>query len=318
VNGRRAIIFYGSSPGTGKSTLSSFLFEQLTRNNIAVLWVYEDDVLRLPDFAEFVADILSGNPKMMATLLQATRAFVQECQRTDVIAITDSIYPCINWLISADLYTRQELLDFGDELESLLAPLNPLVVFLDADPRIALQRAIDQRGAAWFEGLRAALNGYAINRARPLQTLEEVADYFRVQAQLSLELLHRWSCDLLLVDAVQTPLAEVKALLLRHLGLAAIEAQPSITLSEMERYAGCYQAQESVPITNPLLISVNAGQLWVNTYWPNGSPLLVEGENHFRLESTSHRIHFAYEVNGPVGSLIYTMGNEHYRFVKVE
>jgi hypothetical protein len=274
-------------------------------------------VLRIPYFAEFVADILGGNPKMLDSLRQATRDFVQACRDANAVGITDSIYPCVNWLIATDLFSDAEIVAFGAELEQLLAPLHPLVVFLDADPVVALQRAIDQRGAAWFEGLLAALNSYAINRARPLHTLEDAAAYFRVQSQLSLEVLQKWSCDLLLIDAVQTPVDEVKAEIMRHLGLEEIQGQPSLVLDEMQRYVGLYQAEGTPPITNPLAISIEAGKLWVNTYWPNGCPLLAEGDGQFRLESTSHRIHFEMGSDGVVSALTYRMGDNDYHFAKV-
>jgi hypothetical protein len=318
VKEHQAIIFYGSSPGTGKSSLSSFLFEQLSLHKIPVRWVYEDDVLHIPYFADFVADILSGNPTMLETLRQATRGLVQESLSANAVAITDSIYPCINWLFSTALYSRQELLDFGVELEQLLAPLNPLVVFLNADPKVALQRAIDQRGEAWFEGLLAVMNGYSMNREHPLQNLGEAAAYFRVQAELSLEVLRRWSFNLLLIDAMQTPLAEAKSMILGQLGLAEIEGSPSLAVDEMARYVGRYQAEGSVPITNPLIISMQEGKLWVNEYWPNGCPLLAKGDSHFRLENTSYRIHFDRGPDEEVVSIHYSMGDNHYRFVKVE
>lgn len=314
----QAIIFYGSSPGTGKSTLSSFLYEQLSLHNIPVLWIYEDDVLRIPYFVDFVADILSGNPRMMETLRQATRDYVQACQSTHAVGTTDSIYPCVNWLIATALYSNQEIADFGAELEQLLAPLHPLVIYLDADPKVALQRAIDQRGEAWFTGLVEALNSYAVNRQHPLRTIEEVADYFRTQAMLSLDVLQQWAFPLLIMDAMQTPLPEAKAILLSYLGIAELHSQPSLSIAEVEKYVGLYQSTGDPPITNPLHISLKEGKLWVNTYWPNGCPLHAEGDSHLRLENTSHRIHFQRAPDRAVTSLVYSMGETDYLFTKIE
>ncbi len=317
LNGHQAIIFYGASPGTGKSTLSSFLFAQLHLHDIPVFWIYEDDVVNISCFAEFIVDIQIGNPKMKESLLRATRAYVQECVRTDVVAITDSIYPCINWLIATDLYSHQELRAFGAELEQHLAPLHPLIVFLDADPKIALQRAIDQRGEPWYRELVATLNSYPINREHPLHTVDEVAAYFRVQAALSLDLLQKWSCDLLTIDVVQTPLDLVKSMILRHLGLDELENQPLVIGDELALYVGLFQAKGTVPTTNPLVITLQGETLWVNSYWPNGCPLLVEGDGDFRLENTSHRIHFEKQADGLVVSFTYKIGDSQYTFVKV-
>lgn len=314
----KLIIFYGSSPGTGKSTLSSFLFDQLALHEIPVLWVYEDDVLHLPEFAEFVADIQSGNPQMMDSLLQATRTFVQRCLNSNVVAITDSIFPCTSWLISTDLYSQEDLVQFTIELEQILALLHPLVIYLDADPRIALQRAIQQRGAAWFQGLRAALNSYKVNREKSLQTLDDVVGYFETQGKISLDMLQRWSSELLIFDAVQMSADQLKATILRHLGFSEKQRQPAISIDDIESYLGVYQSESQVPITNPLMIGMEDGRLHANTYWPNGCPLIAEINAQFRLEHTSHRIRFEKQPDGSIVSLTYSTGGNQYRYKKVE
>jgi hypothetical protein len=314
----QAIIFYGSSPGTGKSTLSSFCFEQLTLHEIPVLWVYEDDVLSLPYFAEFVADIQSGNPKMMESLLQATSAFVQQCLTSNQVAITDSIFPCTNWLIATGLYAYADLARFSVELEQLLAPLRPLVIYLEADSRIALLRAIQQRGEEWLQGLTAALNSYGVNREHPLESFDDVVGYFQRQGEVSLKLLERWSSDLWVFDAVQMPVEQIKTTILSRLDLHEKPSQSSITAEDMDIYLGVYRSEDPVPITNPLVIGVEHGRLHVNTYWPNGCPLMAEGDALFRLENTSHCIRFEMQPDDLPDALIYITGGKHYRFKRLK
>src|SRR5262245_9481043 len=57
----RLIMLVGSSPGAGKSTLSEFLYEQLTCHAIPAQWMYEDDILYIPAFAQFIKEFQSGH-----------------------------------------------------------------------------------------------------------------------------------------------------------------------------------------------------------------------------------------------------------------
>jgi len=98
---RRLIMFVGSSPGAGKSTLSEFLYEQLTCHAIPTQWIYEDDVLYLPSFAQFIKEFQSGHTDTIDALLAATAAFVDDALDRNTLVITDSIFPCVNWFFAA-------------------------------------------------------------------------------------------------------------------------------------------------------------------------------------------------------------------------
>lgn len=311
-------IFYGSSPGAGKSTLSSFLYEQLTRHDIPTQWVYEEDVLYLDTFAEFIQDIQNGNHNLIVSLLEAASKFVAGCLDSGVIVITDSIFPCFNWLIATNYYSRPRIETFSSDLERILTPLRPLIIYLNGKVETALKRAVQQRGDQWLEDIISTLNTYGYNKDKPLQDMEDVIAYFEMQNQLNLELLAQWSCDILTLDVTDVSIDQLKTILLNRLSLSEKHKEQSVPLNILSNYVGVYHACiAETPATDPLVISLVDGALWINTYWPSGCPLIPESITQFRLQNISHLIEFEKRPHGPSRWLTYDNCGNVYRYERI-
>lgn len=313
------IIFYGSSPGAGKSTLSSFLFEQLSSNNTPVQWIYEEDILHLDLFRSSIDAFQNRKlEQIMPALLTNTAAFVQSCLTSGKIAITDSIFPFFNWLIATNDYSMTQLETFSRALERILEPLNPLVVYLDVDSEKGLKRATQQRGQAWYDELQQRVGQYGHNKNKNLQTLKEIAAYFDLVNQQNIGLLSCWTADTLIFDANQHTVETLKQKLLHHLGLSPEQISLIASRDELHSFVGVYQCQnEDIPIANPLIIALVDGVLKVNAYWPVGCPLMVEEKGQFRLKDTSHRIEFASSANKAPQWLIYDDSGNRYQYQRI-
>lgn len=65
------LILYGSSPGAGKSTFASFLFERYCLREHPVEWLYEDDVLSLP-LSEPVVEAVQHDDRRLKDIVLET------------------------------------------------------------------------------------------------------------------------------------------------------------------------------------------------------------------------------------------------------
>src|SRR5262245_36422801 len=148
----KLIMLAGSGPGAGKSTLSEFLFDQFTRCAIPTCWIYEEDILHLDAFAPVVKAFQQGEGDAIEAVLAATRRFVQDAIHADVVVVTDSIFPAYTWLFAAG-YPQARIADFSTQLAQLLAPLQPLTIYLNSDVPTSLKRAVAQRGEQWLDDL---------------------------------------------------------------------------------------------------------------------------------------------------------------------
>jgi hypothetical protein len=235
-----------------------------------------------------------------------------------VIVITDSIFPCFNWLIATSYYSRSRIETFSSDLERILTPLRPLIIYLNSNVETALKRAVQQRGAPWLEDIISTLNTYGYNKDKALQDIEDVIAYFETQNQLNLELLTQWSCDILTLDTTDISLDQLKTILLKRLGLSEKHKDQAVPLNILSNYVGVYRpCIAETPTADPLVISLVDGALWINTYWPNGCPLIPESITQFRLQNISHRIEFEKRPHGPPRWLTYDNCGNVYRYERI-
>ena len=212
----RLIMFYGVSPGAGKTTLSDWLRLELAQQNIPTLWIEEHDVSHLAIFKEVVQAFTHGTDDYVQPILQAAAALVQQQTDKPELVITDSSFPCYTWLFSAGVST-EAIADFSQQLAAILAPLNPLVIWLDGDVATLLQRAVAQRGTEWVDDMIGMLNAYNYVPIRPVVGIEEITAFFQAVRRLQTELFSAGSYQLLKLDVTNTPLEVLQAQIMQYL-----------------------------------------------------------------------------------------------------
>lgn len=310
----RLILLYGSSPGAGKSTLSSRLRQALAAQELPVHWIYEDDVLHLDFFAPVMAYMRGeGAKEMTDACLAATAKLVEAYTHSDTIIITDSILPYYDWLFAAK-YDVATVASFSQTLEEQLRPLRPLVVYLQADIATALHRAVAQRGAPWLEGSITFMNRWQANQAAPITNLAEVIAYWQQTDRWKVACLSAWAGEILWLDSALYTAEDCAEQLVSYLGLTPVDSQPvpqqADLYSSLAHYAGHYTlcGDEAPDDQRTLTIRQVDGALWVDLYWPNGCRLVPVNASTLQLEDTSHWLEAADPIHTPGARLHY-----HYR-----
>ena len=313
------IIFYGASSGVGKSTLSSFLVNQLRLHNVPVRWLYEDDVLYQDAFTEVIRGFQGQEPfDAFNPLLAASARLVADCLKGDAVVITDSIFPFFDWLY-AGAPTYQRMAQFCCELQHILHPLRPLLVYLNGDIKTALRRAVEQRGQLWLDELMPWMNTWAQNKSQPIHDIEGVVAYAQQRHQVNLQLFAEWTVDLLQIDTVSNPLVECQNILLEHLGFILRRNPYCPSVAVLVRYMGVYRRQdEGGEVEQVLTIRRMGDSLFVDAYWPKGCPLVAVSETTFQLQDTSHRIEFQLPVPDSPQEFAYHYRGSSYRYMKID
>lgn len=293
------LLFYGSSPGAGKSALSSKLNEQLRRGAVPVEWIYEDDVLVRDCFTP-VVECVQGRSELdlIEACSVATEGLMEAYSNSETMIVTDSILPYYDWLLAAD-YSEDVIAGFSSRLWQKLRPLNPLIIYLNANVEIALKRAVAYRGEAWLERSIAFMNSWGANQAQPLQDLADVIGYDQRTDRAKQRLLSKWVGDVLWLDTIEMPMDECMTKV-----LSALELEPHIFASDrteergqsvnFDDYVGQYHSCNDAlrHAVQTISVSIKNDGLWVDLYWPNGCRLVSEGEGVFRLQNTSHWLAF--------------------------
>jgi hypothetical protein len=311
----KLIMLAGSAPGAGKSTLSEFLFDQLTRHAIPTRWIYEEDILHLDVFAPVVQFFLHGQGDGIEALLGATSRFVQVAIAANEVVITDSIFPAYTWLFAAG-YPRAQIGEFSAQLAQLLAPLQPLTIYLNSDVATSLKRAVAQRGTAWLDDLIAAMQTYTYCQTHPARDIDDVIAFFESVTQLSRELFADWPHPTLALDTIATPLDQVAAALLQHFDMPGQATGSMPTATDLRQYVGVYVPRDPAATSPSLEIRLVDGELFVDDYWPNGCRLIPEGPAQFRLQSTNRRVIFNTQSQTESCGLMYAYGGDVYQYDK--
>lgn len=315
----RLIIFYGASSGAGKSTLSSFLVDQLRLHKVSVRWLYEDDVVYQDAFAEVIRGFQGQEPfDAFGSLLAASARFVAGCLQEDAVVVTDSIFPFFDWLYAA-APAYEQMAQFSYDLQRILHPLQPLLVYLNGDVEPALRRAVAQRGQRWLDELIPWMNTWAQNQSLPIHDIEGVIAYAQQRHRVNLQLFTEWAGDLLLIDTVSNPLAHCQNILLEQVGLTLRHNLYRLPVAVLERYVGVYRRQdEGGAVEQSLTIRCIGDALFVDAYWPKGCPLVAVNETTFQLQNTSHRIEFHAPVPDGSQEFTYHYCGHDYRYMKID
>lgn len=311
----RLIMFAGSSPGAGKTTLSSILFEQFNAHGIPAQWLEEGDVV--DTFERFVPELKTSRINT-DLLLRASTAFVEFCRSTPTTYITDSFLPGFIYLYGR--YPSEAIEQYSMDLHTILHPLNPLLIYLQSNVERALARAVQQRSSQWIENIRAYLNSWQLplytTAPNPFPTWHDLIPFFEQVDDLTRSLITGWPSDTVLLNTTDTSTTRLTATLLAHFGLAQRTVAHVVSPALLQTYTGRYVRRDESVQPLHLDISLHDNGLFVNTYWPNGTALLPESDQRFRLQSTNRRIEFDPPRDNTCYGLMYVLHGAQHRYDK--
>ena len=310
------IIFAGACPGIGKSTLSSYLYKQLKLAGVKSRWFYEEDVSDEEFFPGVTEAVLSVDPQVFEVLLRAARNLVEGALQSDEIFNTDSLLPFVNWLFTINIEPAK-IAAFSRDLEKVLAPANPLTVYLTGDIETAFRRALAHRGAQYgtdFLGYMSEWSYYKDRGIQPSQ-FEEIIAFLEASNRLNLDLLAQWQSTKLIFNTTSTGLVELKQTLLEKWGLVEQAEPPKPDPTNLQKFTGIFRATgTSLPKT--MQVTLKESDLWVDTYWPDGCRLHSLNTTNFQLQDTSHYLLFEISPEEEIRGLTYRIGAKEYGYVK--
>ena len=193
----------GAAPGVGKSTLCAGLAAALP--DLRVDHFREEEILTRPAFATVAAEFRTGSPVRLDTLLSATAAFVAGSADVDVV-IADALFPYLPSLRAWGYPTRV----IETFLAALSAVVSPVVLYLDGDPAVTLERAVAREGPDWADWFVTKLAAYPDSGVHDLPT---AAAYLTSERDLTLRLLAGWDLHVLSVGPPDAVLATALAAL---------------------------------------------------------------------------------------------------------
>lgn len=191
------VTVWGSSPGIGKSTLCAGLSEWLSGAGLRVDHFQEEEILTRPQYAEVASHFLATGEVERDALLSATARFAVSvlAAGTDVV-IADALMPYVPSLLAMG-HGEKAITAFMADLAETLAPLRPVMIFLDGDASAALSRAAAREGPGWLEWYVGKLARYQVQPE--VHDGASAAEYLRRERAITLSVVSRQNWGLVLI-----------------------------------------------------------------------------------------------------------------------
>jgi hypothetical protein len=289
------ILVTGSGPGTGKSSMSDALFRQLRLAGTPVHWIYESDLFRVDALRRFNGEVQQEDAAALDSLLAGVKELVALWRDSGDIWIIDSLVPGyfgFFWLLGR--YPLQEIEAMGRRLWQLLEPSHPVIVYLQADPASAYERAIAGRGEEWGERIARLMQSWPLSHYQPgpLRSREDVIRFLDWADRESRRLLASWPGEILVVNTTEMPLDGSLRTVLSYLRLPLRSAQSRVDTGDLDRYTGRYLSLDEDASPPEIEVSLAVDGLWADFHWPSSHRLVSEGGTRFSLEATTSQLIF--------------------------
>jgi thymidylate kinase len=202
------IAVWGIAPGIGKSTLSDRLARWLTDAGLCVDHFREEEILTRPQFASVAAEFTRDGTVSLNALLATTAEFVGSAlARADDVVIADALVPFVPTLLAMG-HDEKAVAGFVSNLTEVLAPVNPVMIFLDGSAETALSRAARREGAEWLDWYVGKLARYGVSP--PVTDVASAVRYLARERAVTLAAVDREGWDTVVIDrADELPEAEV-------------------------------------------------------------------------------------------------------------
>lgn len=202
------ISVWGASPGVGKSTLCAGLSSWLSDRGLGVDHFREEEVLTRPQFAAVAAEFETTGRVRLGTLISAAASFVDAVVASgDDVVIADALMPFVPTLLAMG-HDAETIDAFMTDLTEALAPLQPVMVFLDGNPEFALPRAATREGGQWLDWYLGKLAHYEVTP--PVTDVASAVTYLRHERAVTLDAVRRRGWGLVVVErADERPRDEV-------------------------------------------------------------------------------------------------------------
>jgi hypothetical protein len=182
------LILLEGFPGAGKSTTTARLGKAIQQHGIACRWYLEDDNPHPIDCLDFS---IKGLPdKMIPLWAEFARQTLQE---PTITIIESRLWQNTAFFMYMSNIEVDEIRQFNMQLGETLAPLSPVLLYLDqVDTEIALRRLYTDRREEWMKWALEVTTPYPWFQSRGLTDFMGWIQFFREWGSVAEKLYKDW------------------------------------------------------------------------------------------------------------------------------
>ncbi len=307
------LILIDGITGSGKSTTAQFLANQLKRNGIPGKWYHENENNHPLDYEQDI-EVFASKAELeefLDTTPKLWRQFVEQASQSDQVHIIESFLfqDTVRLLFQNNLELKR-IKDFADEIEEIIKPLNPALIYLyQMDVDNSIRKIWNHRGPAWEKWFIDSDIQTPYVKSSGLTGETGVIKLWSDYQSFTNQLFESYQFKKISIENSAGEWDDYRRLMLEFLDLNFVVENSSLTIEKMKKYCGTYREQEeNLECTVKLLNN----HMVCDLIWPDIRilPIASEDSNLFYLESFPVFMEFKENGNGFIKELILSGGRK--------
>ncbi|MBP1994566.1 hypothetical protein [Paenibacillus eucommiae] len=329
------LIMVEGLPGSGKSTTAQLISHLLQRRGCSTKWWYEEEQGHpvyvyddLKSMQKIIDELSCGNyRKVIAMALKRWTEFAASVQSSsDTIIVDSCLFGYLTWSLFPFEVPKQEIMQYVKEVERIIEPLNPYVIyFYQNDIEAALKKICTRRGGDTEKNFVRAATQSPYGKSRGLNGFEGMVAYWQDYRGITDEAFQGLICAKIAIDNSEGNWSQYGSEISRFLGIDHRDEASLVQLQLMDQQnqqhlVGDYMAETetdgsltcSIQFESGNLITDGLPQVWTK------SKLIPKSPNVFEVQSLPFQVSFVEDdgirmyLTGPV----LLDGPVDYKFIK--
>lgn len=274
------LIMIEGIPGSGKSTTAQFISQIMHRKGERHKWWYEEEqehpVYIYDDYRtmqQIVDDLTSGKYRdIINRALKRWQEFVASVQSSSEIIIVDScLFGYLTWSLFPYNVTKQEIMKYIKDVEQIIKPLNPqLIYFYQTDVGAALKKICNRRGEDTEENFIRAATQSLYGKTLGLEGFEGMVTYWQNYRRITDEAFNYLDCSKIAIENTEGKWSLYGQNILEFLGIEQVDEGHKVQ-QNIKHLVGSYLANAegtpdcSIQIESGNLIVDGLPQVWIRS-----------------------------------------------------
>jgi len=295
--GSKLIIVEGLT-GSGKSIMAHFIARQLEYNGIPASWVHEGE-----EPHPILMDVESSIESFMAEMRKKWAAYVTQVGLSQVKVVEASFFNNLIEYLLAYNVDRPQIIQYGDELQSIIEPLNPTLIYLvHKDVARSLERNFKDRGEGFMNYVIQYATDTPLAKRRGWQGYEGMLMFWHELVAVMDELFQRYHIRKLKIDNSAGNWDDCNRQVLECLSIPLIP-EPGVSQSEAMGLIGVYKDRKS---DKEFTVHYEDGELTINIFLNVRTRLVRRAEKVFVTEGWHFEVSF--ESDSSSGASVMRIG----------
>jgi len=305
--GSNLIIVEGLT-GSGKSIMAHFIARQLQYNGIPAAWLHEAE-----EPHPILIDVESSIKAYMAAMRDRWATYVDRVRLSGQVMVVEACF--FNNLIELLLAQNLDwptILDYGDQLQALIEPLSPALIYLvPQDVEKALQRSFQDRGQEFMDYVIRYATDTPLARRRGWQGYLGMVRFWQEFVALTDELFQRYPLRKLRIDNSAGKWSDYNRQVLDCLSIPFIPEQ-GVSPGEAAELVGVYKDRQG---DKRFTVRHEHGQLTVNLFLDVRTRLVRGIDKGFITEGWHFEVGF--ESDGLNGTTVMRIGGRDVDYLRL-